>query len=499
MTRMAARYPTLLEINTRVWLRRLSQEAGRQVTLANVDDAILDDIARRGFDWIWLLSVWRTGAAGRVVSRSNPAWQAEFRSALADLTEDDICGSGFSISAYEVDEALGGNAALAEFRARLAARGLLLMLDFVPNHTALDHPWVRAHPDFYVQGSEQALAATAENYYRVDTEQGPRILAHGRDPNFPGWPDTLQLDYTDAALQAAQTKELITIAGQCDGLRCDMAMLVLPEVFQHSWGRTPTPFWPKAIAAVRETHRGFVFLAEAYWDLEGELQQQGFDYCYDKRLYDRLCQGDAGAIRAHLEAGLSYQDRLARFLENHDEPRAAAVFPWPRHQAAAIVTYFAPGLRFFHQGQLDGARVKVPVHLCRAPAEAPDADITAFYDRLLAVLRRSDGFRNGAWQLLSPQPAWTGNPTWQDFVSYAWQAPDGGRYVVVANYSDHQGQCRLRLPFAGLAGLQFQLRDMMGSEIYHRDGDALTAPGLYVDLGPWCCNVFRLTSAGAMS
>ena len=485
------RYPSLFEINTRVWLRRLSREAGKPVTLADIDDATLDDIARRGFDWIWLLSVWRTGAASRAVSRTNPAWQAEFRSVLPDLTDDDICGSGFAISAYEVDGALGGKAALAEFRARLATRGLRLMLDFVANHTALDHPWVRTHPDFYVQGSEQALAAAAENCCRVDTDQGPRLLACGRDPNFPGWPDTLQLNYANPALQAARLAELATIAEQCDGVRCDMAMLLLPEVFRRSWGLAPAPFWPKAIAAVREAHRGFTFLAEAYWDLEWELQQQGFDYCYDKRLYDRLRHGDAGAIRAHLGAGLDYQDRLARFLENHDEPRAAAALPWPQHQAAAIVTCFAPGLRFFHQGQLEGARVKVSVHLCRSQAEARNADVAAFYDRLLSVLK-DDGFRDGAWSLIPPQSAWDGNPTDQDFVSFAWQTRDGGRYVVVVNYSDHQGQCRLRLPFAALTGRKVRLVDMMGKEVYDRDGTGLVEPGLFIDLGPWRYNVFRL-------
>ena len=479
MTRLAPRYPSLLEINTRVWLGRLSREAGRPITLADVDDAVLDDIARRGFDWIWLLSVWRTGAASRAVSRSNPAWQAEFRSALPDLTQGDICGSGFAIGAYEVDAALGGTAALAGFRARLAARGVLLMLDFVPNHTALDHPWVQAHPDFYVQGSEQALADAPESYRRVDTDRGGRIIAHGRDPNFPGWPDTLQLNYANPALQAAQRAELATIAGQCDGLRCDMAMLLMPEVFQRSWGMTPARFWPTAIAAVRQAHRDFTFLAEAYWDLEWELQQQGFDYCYDKRLYDRVLHGDAGAIRAHLGARLDYQDRLARFLENHDEPRAAAAFDWPRHQAAAIVTGFAPGLRFFHQGQLEGARVRVPAHLCRAPVEAADAAIADFYDSLLAVLRTSDGFRDGAWALIPPQPAWAGNPTGQDFISYAWHAPEGDRTVVVVNYSDHQGQCRLQLPFPELAGFQICLADMMGSEVYRREGNALIESGAF--------------------
>lgn len=487
----SARHPSLYEINTRVWLRRLSEEAGKPVTLAEVDDDVLDDLARRGFDWIWLLSVWQTGAASRAVSRGNPLWQAEFRAALPDLTAQDICGSGFAISAYEVDEAVGGKAALATFRARLAARGLRLMLDFVPNHTALDHAWVKAHPDFYVQGNEQALAAAPENYCRVETDQGPRILAYGRDPNFAGWPDTLQLDYANPVLQSARMTELAAIADQCDGLRCDMAMLLLPEVFHRTWDSTPPPFWPKAIAAVRGDHHGFTFLAEAYWDLEWDLQQQGFDYCYDKRLYDRLRHGDAAAIRAHLGAGLDYQSRLARFLENHDEPRAASVFPWPRHQAAAVVTALAPGLRFFHQGQFDGARMRVPAHLCRGPVEGRDAGIVAFYERLLAVLK-GEGFREGAWSLIPPDPAWDGNPTGEDFVSFAWDHGEGERHIVVVNYSDHQAQCRLRLPFDGLAGRNVRLVDRMGSESYDRDGTGLVEPGLFIDLGAWRYNVFRV-------
>jgi hypothetical protein len=152
-----AHYPSLYEINTRVWLCRLSQEAGKPATLADIDDATLDDLARRGFDWIWLLSVWQTGAASRAVSRSNLAWRAEFRAALPDLTEEDICGSGFAISAYEVDEALGGKAALAGFRARLAARGLRLMLDFAPNHSALDHPWVKARVLIFMSRAARRL------------------------------------------------------------------------------------------------------------------------------------------------------------------------------------------------------------------------------------------------------------------------------------------------------------------------------------------------------
>ena len=201
------RYPSLIEINAKVWLHRLSREAGKPITLAEVDDAILDDLARLGFDWVWLLSVWQTGVASRAFSRSNPAWRAEFQA---------IGGSGFAIGAYEVEETLGGKAALIEFRTRLAARGVRLMLDFVPNHTALDHPWVRAHPDFYVPGGEQNLAASPENYYRAETDRGSRILAHGRDPNFAPWRDTLPLNYANPALQAAQIEELAVLSERCD-------------------------------------------------------------------------------------------------------------------------------------------------------------------------------------------------------------------------------------------------------------------------------------------
>jgi hypothetical protein len=490
----APRYPSLFQINTRVWLRRLSREAGKPVALADIDDAVFDGFAEKGFDWIWLLSVWQTGPAGRAVSRGKPEWQAEFRSVLPDLTDDDICGSGFAITAYTVSEALGGEGALERFREDLARRGIKLMLDFVPNHTAPDHPWVRSHPEYYIEGSEEALARSPQNYTRVETGRGSRILAYGRDPNYPGWPDSLQLNYANPELQAIRIEELIGIAAKCDGLRCDMAMLLLPDVFQRTWGMTPPPFWPQAIAAVRDKHPGFTFMAEVYWDLEWTLQQQGFDYCYDKRLRDRLIAGDPGPVRDHLRADLAYQDRLVRFLENHDEPRAAEEFPWPRHQAAAIISYFSPSLRFFHQGQFEGAHVRIPVHLCRGPVETANADVSHFYARLLAVLKETASFRNGAWSQIDPEPAWAGNPSWSSFVAFRWSSPDGGAYLVVVNYGGSQAQCRLRLPSPELRGKQVRLTDLMGTEVYDRDGSELVDIGLYIDHAPWHFNVFALGS-----
>ena len=248
------------------------------------------------------------------------------------------------------------------------------------------------------------------------------MLAYGRDPYFAGWPDTLQLDYGNPATQEAMIGELLRIAGQCDGVRCDMAMLVLPEVFERTWGRRAPPFWPEATGRVRERVPGFCFMAEVYWDLEWTLQQQGFDYAYDKRLYDRLREGHARPVREHFHAGLDYQDKLARFLENHDEPRAAATFPPGMHEAAAVITFLSPGLRFFHQGQFEGRKKRISPHLVRAPQEPVDASAAAVLRRPAGRAPRSPVVRDGQWQLLECVPAWEGNWTWDCFLAFAWQA-----------------------------------------------------------------------------
>ena len=244
--------PSLYQINTRVWLTELSRALGRPATLDDIPDAELDRLATMGFDWIWLLSVWQTGAAGQRASRTNPEWRREFQETLPDLREDDIAGSGFAITGYSVHDGLGGDAALARLRERLRRRSLLLLLDFVPNHTGLDHPWVDEHPEYFIQGTEQDLAQAPQNYTRVTRARGDLVLAHGRDPYFAGWPDTLQLDYANPATQEAMISQLVKIAAQCDGLRCDMAMLVLPDVFERTWGRRAPLFWPDAIRRVRE-------------------------------------------------------------------------------------------------------------------------------------------------------------------------------------------------------------------------------------------------------
>ena len=485
-------YPSLYQINTRVWLTELSREHGKRATLDDIPDAELDCLAELGFDWLWFLSVWQTGPAAQAISRANPEWRKDFGQTLPDLREEDIAGSGFAIQNYTVHRDLGGPAALARLRERMQERELKLMLDFVPNHMAPDHPWMDEHPDYFLHGSETDLARSPQNYCRVQTKNGPLVLAYGRDPYFDGWPDTLQLNYGNPELQQAMIGALEKIAGQCDGVRCDMAMLVLPEVFERTWGIAAQPFWPKATQRVREKSPHFCFMAEVYWDMEWTMQQQGFDYAYDKRLYDRLREGHARPVREHFHAGLDYQNKLARFLENHDEPRAAATFTSEVHEAAAVITFLSPGLRFFHQGQFEGRRKRISPHLVRAPDEPLDQKLKQFYDWLLAVLRH-DVVRNGDWQLLECVSAWAGNWTSDCFVAYFWQGADDEKLLVVVNYAPNQSQCYIRIPSTNLRDRQWRLEDLLSDARHDRDGNELESRGLYVDLSPWRAHVFAMT------
>ena len=487
------RFPVLFQLNARTFVRSLGADA----TLDAVDDEVLDRLLPRGVDWLYLLGVWQTGAASAEVSRTEPAIRAECLATLPDVTDTDICGSCFAVTGYRVHDRLGGDAALARLRARLAGRDVALMLDFVPNHTALDHPWVALHPERFVAGTEADLAASPANWTRLTTGGTERIVAHGRDPYFPGWTDTLQLDYSSPALQAAMREQLLVAASHADGLRCDMAMLLLPDVFERTWGRPADPFWPGAIDEVRSHHPGFTFLAEVYWGREPDLRAQGFDLTYDKALYDRLV-GDPRGVTDLLRGDPVVQAGAARFLENHDEPRAAAVFgTGDRHRAAAVTTHLVPGLRFLQHGQREGWTVHVPMHLCRAPVEPDEPELAAFYDALFTVLG-DPLLHEGEWGLFAPTEAWAGNPSHHDLLAFGWSeaATDTLGWLAAVNLSDHWAQAYVPLPRPELRGASVLLDDRLGPARYARSGDDLCDRGLYLDVGPWAHHVFSVTTSG---
>jgi len=411
---------------------------------------------------------------------------------LPDLSEDDISGSPFAPISYSVDPRLGGDQALSRLRLRLGSYNIKLMVDFIPNHVGFDHPWIQHRPSYLIQGSESDLLSQPDSWVRL---KGGRIFAHGRDPNYPGWTDTVQLNYFNPELHHAMTAELQSIAERADGVRCDMAMLIEPEVFLQTWGarhitQPPASFWPRAIRSIRKRHPHFLFLAEVYWDYEFTMQQHGFDYAYDKTLYDRVVSRGAVAVRDHLAAPPAYQKKLARFLENHDEPRIAALLNLAEHQAAAVVTFMSPGMRFFHDGQLVGKKVRIPVHLSRGPREKIDQSVAALYDRLLEIVNSEEN-KNGTWQLLETNPAWPDNPTNTNFITFLIEH-NQRILLVTVNFAPYRGQCFVRIPHRNWLNGTVELRDLLSNDRLTRDANDLNESGLFLDCAEWQTHIFSV-------
>jgi hypothetical protein len=383
-------HPLLLEINTRCWLCVWSDKLGRPVTLATVPEPEIASWKKRGFTHIWLMGVWATGPKTCDVARAQPDLQALSAEAFGMRGDENLVSSPYAVADFTVAESLGGAAALRQFRARLGRHGLGLVLDFIPNHLGLDHRWLLEKSSLFVQS-----AAQRPETFPVDHAGATRWVAHGKDPYFPAWVDTAQLDYRRAATRTAMIEALQSVAAQCDGVRCDTAMLLLNDVFDKTWRHFPNgdpsppgEFWAEAISAVKGRHPQFMFIAEAYWDLEPRLQALGFDYVYDKKFNDYLTARDYPALQQHVRA-VAGKFNPVRFLENHDEPRIASLLTVPEQKAAAVLLLAQPGLRLLHDGQDAGKKRRTPVQFADYWPESGNPEITAFYDHLLSLLAQT--------------------------------------------------------------------------------------------------------------
>lgn len=481
--------PVIYELNTAAWLHDVSVRRGSPTRLADVPATEWDAVTPAGVDAVWLMGVWQRSPAGVQLALETPEQVASFHEVLPDVTDDDVIGSAYCIAGYDADASFGGRAGLAAARAALADRGVRLLLDFVPNHVAPDHPWLREHPEYFVRGTTDDLASDPSAYLEV----GDAVIARGRDPYFPPWPDVAQLNAFDPGLRRAAAETVLDIADQADGVRCDMAMLLRNEVFARTWGervgpRPESEYWTEVIGSVRAEHPDYLFVAEAYWDMEWDLQQLGFDHCYDKRLYDRLVDEGPSAVRGHLGADLEYQTHLVRFIENHDEPRAAATFAPAAERAAAVTVATLPGATLWHEGQFEGWTARLPVFLGRRPDEPVDEELRTFHLQLVAAAAT---VRQGAWERCDAT-GWPEDQSCDQLVAWGW-SDEQHRSLVVINLSDAPAAAQVHVPWAGVAGVTWQLDDLLSGDRFERDGDEVAGAGLFVRLPSWGTHVLEWT------
>ena len=497
-------HPHLYEINTWSWLERMSADLGRMIQLEDVPDSTWDSIAELGFDIVWLMGVWRRSPESRRIMLEDPANFPQFDRALPGWKPADVIASPYAVAAYVPDARIGTWDSLDRVRNKLHARGLALFLDFVGNHTALDHPWVREHAEYYVQAQQPDFESNPSFYYPVQTPQGTRFIALAKDPYYPPWKDVAQLNHWNPGTRAAQITELRTIASHCDGVRCDMAMLLLNDIFQNGWrhllGDTPPPakeFWAEAISAVSDLG----LLAEAYWGTEPRLFALGFDFAYDKSIYDAVRDANATQVRDHLNALHQYQNNFARFLENHDEPRRPEVFPNDRLVADATLMGTLPGMRFYYQGELEGRRIRLPITLRLAADEPIDPFSAALFMKIRQITKQ-DVFHQGEWNPLEVIPE--GDNSSGNLIVYEWREQNDSQLnsqnklqnkwkVVAVNLSNTPSQGRVRWPANTFPASHYAFHDELNEVTYQRDAQELATLGLFVRLNPFQAHLFDLT------
>ncbi|MFX0075140.1 MAG: alpha-amylase family glycosyl hydrolase [Candidatus Hermodarchaeota archaeon] len=483
------KHPKIYEINTWPWLTNLSDKLGHNIKLNDIPIDLLYQ-AVSFFDVVWLMGVWERSPMGKEIAMNHEGLQEEYRKAIRYFNNQDVVGSPYSVYYYHVSSQLGGSDALKTFREDLEAHGVLLILDYVSNHVSIDHLWTLEKSNVFIRATLNDMMRKPYDYFSV----GDRVYAHGRDPNFPPWTDTVQINAFSTEARTKAINTLLSIAQQCDGVRCDMAMLMTNKVFSKTWGeKAGTPlekeYWDEIITNVREKYPEFKFIAEVYWDMERDLIQQGFDYCYDKRLYDYLTSFNVKSIKNHLKAEFDYQSKLLRFIENHDEARAVSVFGTEASKAASIICSTLPGASLIYEGQTRGSKIKLPVQLGRGPIEEENEEITKHYNKLLRIIPRRE-FNNATWALCETKPVGD-DSSYNNIISYQWKSDDL-RILITVNYCSFFSKAHIIIDNISYGTDNWRFTDLLTWNEYRYKGEDLSRNGLYVELESWKSHIFRL-------
>ncbi|MFY9553815.1 MAG: alpha-amylase family glycosyl hydrolase [Blastocatellia bacterium] len=411
-----------------------------------ITDTQLTELSHLGFDAVWVMGVWQISEGVRKLSK---------------LTSDDFEGSPYAVPDYEISRELGGRNRFSNLVQRAHDAGLSVIVDFVSNHMALDSPWIRKHPDYFVRNNTKARKQSTGDFFLHSSGE---VVAYGRDPYFTPWHDTAQLDYSSPGLRKRMVDLLTRISKLADGVRCDMAMLVLKDCFRQLWyplvsdasldKKMPGEFWDQAIHAVKKISPDFSFIAEAYWDKEQQLRELGFDLCYEKKLYDGLVDHDLGQILERLQRDPDSLRGSLYFIENHDEPRAASVFSKPDNLAALAMILSIPGSVLIHEGQMEGKHERLPVQRIKPLLDEPtDLWLRESYAKILKITA-DDVFKNGGFLVFDPGVYGATGLIRKDerrVVSYlaqisdAWHRFNGPRMDLSAIAREAGAQHRLRL------------------------------------------------------
>ena len=476
------KHPILYEINTRPWLYELSKKYNKSITkIKDIPLNEFDYLSENGIDIIWMMGVWKLGEYGLKFDR-----KLDFSFVLPDFTENDIIGSPYSITEYICNPEIGTNEDLIWLRKELNSRNIKLMLDFVPNHSAIDAP-TSSNPKLYIRAPKNK--SNLERY----TDSGFAFARYNN--NIKPWKDVIQFNYWEKETRKIMKDNLMTVLSFADGVRCDVAGLLLNDVIEKNWKeeldywgykRPETEFWELALNEAKNKYKDVIFLAEVYDEKQIDLLTKlGFTYTYNKDLLEKL-KGDSNEVNAYIKSVKEeYWMHSANFVENHDENRAVYnMGSIEKAQAAGTIAITIGGMIFINHGQWNGYKNKLDVHLRRGYDEMENDEIKKYYKKLMRIVQ---------------DPAFTGEKMTiieniegdkkYDFVSYI-REKEESYYLIVVNYSNSFG-CS-KIPIFNLKGKgECSLREVIYDREYIRNADNIRNEGLIICLSPWESQIFK--------
>ena len=478
---ITSKHPVLYEISTRPWLYELSKKYSKQITkLRDIPLSEFDTLKSYGIDYIWLMGVWKLGPYGLEFDR-----RSDYSSVLPGWTKDDVIGSPYAISEYVCNPDIGTDDDILWIKNEINKRGMKLMLDFVPNHSSCDAPTADSNPDYYVRAPKNLQPPYDSKYY---TEKG---LAHGKDPYFDPWADVIQWNYFNEDTRNFMKKNLMKVLSVSDGVRCDMAHLLLNDVFKNTWKKEleswgynvpSNEFWDSAIREVKSKYPNVIFLAEVYenWEIK-KLIELGFDYCYDKELLDKFISSSTEVNNYIHYKTEDFFGHSSHFIENHDENRGVYnMGSVERSNAAGVIAATVGGMIFFNHGQFKGLRNKLDVHLRRGADEKESQSAIQHYNNLLRIIK-DDAFKSKNYYFVYNI---NGNDAWR-FVAYI--RKEINSFLIVVNYSDGYGCANVPIYDVN----KNYVFEMFSNIEYQRDADTMRNMGLTVCMGGYQSQIFK--------
>ena len=475
-------HPFLYEINTRPWLYELSKKYNKSISeLVDIPLEEFDFLKQNGVDIIWMMGVWQLGQYGLDFDRKQ-----NYSKYLPDWTIDDVIGSPYAVYEYTLNPSLGKNEDLIWLKEQINKRGMKLMLDFVPNHSAVDAPQTKDKKEMYIRAPK---GVEDEERY---TKEG---LAYGANENHFTWKDVLQWNYWNKDTIEFMKNNIIKILSYADAIRCDVAYQEINDVFGATWPdelkyynytKPENEFWTYAINEAKKINPNVIFLAEAYKDEYNEiLINLGFDYAYNRNILKKLMVS-ANEFKSYIKAkqGSFWQDK-ANFVENHDELRVVYNMNgnYKKAKAAGTIGGTIGGMIFMNHGQWVGRKNMLDVHLRRAEEEEDNEEIKKYYEKLNQIIQdksfRSDNFYYV--DILNGERK-------DDFIAYIRE--EESHYLVVVNFSENEGCANV--PIYNLKENDFIfVYDMLNDVEIKKKYDTVKNYGLNVCLKAWESQIFK--------